>query len=300
MSLGTAEWFLIVLLTVFLSLVYLIVFRSRSEQVRERIEGMEAFTTGTDEDRLMNKSIVQRMYIMLSVRVERMIGQHMKSGKLRPMKVKLIQAGDYDTEPIQHFARRIIWAAGGLLLGLIVFKTDLMMILVFGGIGVWMYDNRFKEKLRKRQMKLKSELPDFLDLLAATAPSAKSLDDAIKKVCQRMEGEVTLEFQRTLEEINAGRRQRDALNDFALRCGLPEVETFVSQVNQAEIFGTGVEKTLLMQAEKMRKLKKDLAEMKAKKASVMLLLPTLFLLITILIIIVGPSIVQFIEAMKMF
>jgi hypothetical protein len=66
------------------------------------------------------------------------------------------------------------------------------------------------------------------------------------------------------------------------------------------VFGTGVEKTLLVQAEKIRKLKKVLAEIKARKASITLLLPSMFLLVTVMIMIAGPNVVQFMDAMTMF
>ena len=297
-SLGIREWVLVFALAGFITIAFTYLFRSRSESVHDRIESMEIFTKGTEEDRTMQLPIYKRLFMMGEQRIARNIGKYMRSGQLRPLKLKLIQANDHVTEPVQHWAKKILMGFVGAFVGVMVFKTNVPMIFAFAGLGFYYFDYQLKKKVEQRQLKIKSELPDFLDLLAATAPSAKSLDDAIRKVCLRMNGEVTLEFRRTLEEINAGRKQREALNDFAIRCGIVEINTLVSQINQAEVFGTGVEKTLLVQAEKIRKLKKLLAEIKARKVAVTLLLPSMLLLFTVLVMIAGPRIVDFMTAMK--
>jgi Flp pilus assembly protein TadB len=293
-----AGWLIIILSTVFLWLVGNYIFRPRSQVINERIESMQLHSEGTDEEKIMKQSLLKRVYYMLELRTSLFLDKHVKKGKLAPLKIKLLQANDHVTEPMQHRSKMVIFAIAGSLLGLLT--KNFTLVLLFGALGAWYPDNKLKEKIKKRQLKIKSELPDFLDLLAATAPSAKNLEDAIKKVCERSEGEVTLEFRRTLEEVNAGRKMRDALNDFSTRCGIEEVQTLVSQINQSEVFGTGVEKTLQVQAEKIRKLKKLLAEIKARKAQVMLLLPSLFLLTTAIIMIAGPSLMDLVTNMGAF
>jgi len=293
-----AGWLIIILSTIFLWLVGNYIFRPRSQVITERLESMQLHSEGTDEEKLMKQSLFKRIYYMLELRTTLFLDKHVKKGKLAPLKIKLLQANDHVTEPMQHRAKMLIFAIAGSLLGLLT--KNFTLILVFGALGAWYPDSKLKEKIKKRQLKIKSELPDFLDLLAATAPSAKNLEDAIRKVCERSEGEVTLEFKRTLEEVNAGRKMRDALNDFSTRCGIEEVQTLVSQINQSEVFGTGVEKTLQVQAEKIRKLKKLLAEIKARKAQVMLLLPSLFLLTTAIIMIAGPSLIDLVSNMGNF
>jgi Flp pilus assembly protein TadB len=299
-GLGTLEWLLIIVLTAFITMFIIYMTRPRHESVHDRISGMEVFTKGTDADRMMNQSLFKRIYFMLEERTTRYLDKYMRSGQMRPLKLKLIQANDHVTEPIQHWSKKIITTVGAFVFSILMFKGKILYIALVTFVGYYWWDMKLKKKVEQRQLKIKSELPDFLDLLAATAPSAKSLDDAIRKVCSRMNGEVTLEFRRTLEEINAGRKQRDALNDFAVRCGIAEINTLVSQLNQAEVFGTGVEKTLIVQAEKIRKLKKLLAEIRARQVAVLLLLPSMLLLMTVLLVIAGPRIVDFVVAMKGF
>jgi len=294
-TIGTSGWLLVILTTVFLALVGNLVFRSRFESVSKRLEDMQLYSEGTEEEKIMKQTITKRIYIMLEEKTALFLDKHYKKGSLAPLKVKLLQADDHVTDPMQHRAKILILTVAGAILGLLTKK--IVLVFMFAGLGFIYPDYKLKEKIKARQLKIKGELPDFLDLLAATAPSAKNLEDAIRKVCERSEGHVTTEFRRTLEEVNAGRRMRDALNDFSIRCGIEEIKTLVSQINQSEVFGTGVEKTLQVQAEKIRKLKKLLAEIKARKAQVMLLLPSLFLLMTAVIMIAGPHIVNFISSM---
>lgn len=297
-GIGLMGYVVIGLLTVFLTLVGNIVFRSKSEDVYNRIEEMELFASGTEEDKLMNKTALQRIYLMIEERVVRQLEKSKKQGNMRSLKMKMIQANIHDVTPQQHMAKRLIFMIAGLLLTVLTKNALIIFVVVIA--CYFLPDILLNKALEKRQIRIKSEIPDFLDLLSATAPSAKTIEDAIRKVCDRTEGQVTLEFQRTLDQLNAGKKMRDALNEFAERCGVGEIDTFVSQINQSEIFGTPVEKTLEAQAEKMRTLKRHIAELKARKATVTLLMPGLLLLVTIMIVIVGPHIVQFLGAMKNF
>lgn len=299
LNLDALGWLTILLGTFFFYLFANLIFSPRSAKVHQRIEDMQVMTEGSERDKLKRKSTTQKFYLMAEQRIIGIMEKNFKKGTLAPLEMKLIQAGFDNVSPLQHHAKKIIYAIGLsalALLGVTMAKWNAGFIAAGALLGFILPDRDLKEKVDKRQLKIKAELPDFLDLLAATAEGAKNLEDAIKQVCQRSEGHLTNEFLKTLAEVNSGRRRRDALKSMADRIGIEEVNTLVSQINQSETFGTGVEKTLIVQAEKMRKLKKLLAEIKARKASVLLILPSLLLLITALIIIAGPSIVAIFDA----
>lgn len=297
-QLGFSGILLVVALTAFIFMILNLILKNRYEEIDKRIQTMQIQTEGSNEEKKLNESLFKRIYMMIEERMVVFLEKNYTRGSMAPLKTKLLQAGDHDSNPIQFRAKVIILCIGGCLLGLIV--KDPRLILLFGFLGFYYPYNKLDSKIKKRQMQIKSEIPDFLDLLSATAPSAKNLEDAIKKVCDRSTGVVTEEFSRALEEVNAGRKTRDALTDMAIRCGVEEIKTLVSQINQSEVFGTGVEKTLLVQAEKIRKLKKLMAEIKARKAAVMLLLPSLFLLCTVILIIIGPHIVNIVNSLGNF
>lgn len=296
-SITLEGWILVLLCTAFFTLAGNLLFSSKAEMIHKRIESLNIFTTGTEEEKIKQKSLFDRIKIMIEERMGRFIAQNIKKGRLAPLELKIKQA-HVDMDPIQFWTQKFLYAMGLSALSLLLAKP--LLTLGIALLGFFLPDIRLNDQMKKRQFRIKSELPDFLDLLASTAPSSKNLEDAIKRVCARTTGEVTNEFVRALEEVNAGRRTRDALKELALRCGVPEIDTLVAQINQAEAFGTGVEKTLQVQAEKMRKLKKQLAEIKARNASVTLVLPSLFLLVTILIMIAGPSVISIVGLGNIF
>lgn len=296
-TLGFQSWMLIFLFIGFFTIVGNIIFTSRAEIVHKRIEEMNIFSSGTDTDKIKQKPLHTRIQLMIQQYIEIFLEKNMKKGKLAPLKTKLKQA-NFDMDPIHQWTQKVMYSMG--LSGLSLLLMNPTITIVAAIVGFFLPDIRLSEAIKKRQYKLKSEIPDFLDLLAATAPSAKNLEDAIKKVCVRSSGEIVNEFVKTLDEVNAGRQMKDALKDMSIRCGVQEIDGLVSQINQAEAFGTGVEKTLVVQSERLRTLKKQLSEIKARKASVMLILPSLFLLVTCLILIAGPSIVAISDAGQMF
>jgi Flp pilus assembly protein TadB len=294
---GVTEWILIFCLSGFLSLLGMMYYQPKAEQVFKRIEALEIFSKGTDEEKERLLPLHKRLYKDIEDRLSQFIDRKMRKGSFGPLKQRLVQANDYITSPTQHWAKKIIFACVATLAGIILAK-GLMVIVVLGSLGFYYPDHKLKEKIAKRQMRIKTEIPDYLDLLASVAPAAKHLEDAIRKVCDRTEGEISDEFRRALEEMNTGRRRRDALNSLSMRCGIAEIKTLVAQINQSEVFGTDVADTLEAQANKIRRLKKLVAEIKARKAAVMLIMPSFFLLITVLIMIAGPFVIQLMAGLK--
>lgn len=293
--LGFKGWVLLISVSVMIYLILKLLTQSRYEEIDKRVENMNLHNEGSEDDKKLSESLFKRIYEKMEEKVIKLLKKNTQSGSMAPLKIKLIQSGDSDTEPIQFRAKMIIFAILAAIFGFMA--GGIKMALILAALGAYYPNMKLSDAIKNRQHQIKKEIPDFLDLLAATAPSAKNLEDAIRKVCERSEGVVTNEFSKALEEVNAGRKTRDALEDMAIRCGIEEIKTLIAQINQSEVFGTGVEKTLQVQADRIRKLKKVMAEIKARKAAVTLLLPSLFLLACILIVMVGPHIVTMIDGL---
>lgn len=283
---------LIVVLIINIAEVY---FPDHEEEMIERIKALKLYSAPT-EVRKRNESLFARIYQSIEEWIVRKFGNQIsKGGSLAPLRVKLTQAGMGDIDPVQHRAKRLIFALGFSMAGMP--SSDYKIIVMAAVIGFIFPDYQLKKRIDERKFQIKDEIPDFLDLLAATFPGSSGFEDAVKKICDRSSGVVASEFRRVLEEINAGRRKRDALKSMAARCGVTEIDSLIGQVIQSDMLGTGLEGTLKTQSDKLRGLKKQNAEIKARRASVTLLLPSIFLLVSILIVVAGPSIVQFLEVM---
>lgn len=288
---------LFVLIMLFVVLLLDMLFPDHQKALLDRIEGMKLYNA-PEKDRKMNESLFARIYEATEKKFLIYFGDKLAaSGSMNSLKGKLIRAGEVDTDPLQHRAKRIIFAFA--FAGVALMTKDIRIITLAAAIGAYYPDYSLKNKITERETKIKEGIPDFLDLLAAIFPGSDGLEDAIKRIVKRSDSNniIVHEFQRMIEEINAGKRKKEALRDLADRCGVKEIDTLVTQIIQSEALGTPMAETLKNQAGRMRELKKQLAEIKARKASITLLLPTVFLLLAIVIVIVGPSIVQLMASM---
>jgi tight adherence protein C len=82
----------------------------------------------------------------------------------------------------------------------------------------------------------------------------------------------------------------DALANLADRVQLPEVRAFVLAMRQADQFGISVSTVLRDQAEDMRVARRQVAQEKAMKAPVKMLVPMVFCIFPpMFIVVIGPA-----------
>jgi tight adherence protein C len=98
-------------------------------------------------------------------------------------------------------------------------------------------------------------------------------------------------------EVQMGRSSGEALRHFAERSDLEEIRSLASVVIQAERYGASLVKALRVHAETLRIKRLQQAEEMAQKAATKVLFPTvLFIMPCIFIIILGPGVIQLMQA----
>jgi tight adherence protein C len=84
-----------------------------------------------------------------------------------------------------------------------------------------------------------------------------------------------------------------ALDNFADRVDVPEVDSFVSLMNQSEKMGTNVSDALTEYSNTMRESLRQRTDEKANKASFKLMFPTvLFMMPAVFMFLMGPAILE--------
>ena len=96
------------------------------------------------------------------------------------------------------------------------------------------------------------------------------------------------ELTRLLQELRLGRTRKQALQSFASRVDTEAVREFVGAVVQSEDKGTPLSEILVIQAEVLRNRRSVLAEEAAARAGVMLMLPMLMMVVSIVLLLMGP------------
>jgi tight adherence protein C len=159
-----------------------------------------------------------------------------------------------------------------------------------GLIGFVLPDVLVTMRIKGRRGRIRSELPDALDLLAVSVEAGLALDGAIAKLIEHMDGALVEEFALTLSEMRIGEARQDALKKLAERVPAPEVAAFVRSVLQADQLGISLGRILRVQAADSRLRRQAAAEEKAMKAPIKMLFPTaLFIFPSMFLVILGPA-----------
>lgn len=224
------------------------------------------------------------------------------------LKARLISAG-YRHPQAQVFflASKTAVAAMGGLAGLVFAlsqayaPTSMAGVALFGaGLGFMLPNLWLGQAVSSRKGKIRSGLPDILDLLVVSVESGLALDAAIKRVgdeMARVHPELSEEFRIATAESQMGIPRSEALENMARRVDLDELRNLVAVISQAERFGTSVAKALRNQADALRTKRRQQAEERAQKTAVKLMLPLVFFIFPAMgVVLAGPAAIKLMES----
>lgn len=230
------------------------------------------------------------------------------ANSLESTRHKLDLAGNPNNwTPAEFFGIRAIAtvaAAALTFLLLTITNTELParlgMTAVFAVLGFLLPGLWLGGKIRSRKTNVIKALPDALDLLTICVEAGLGFDQAMQKVAEKWDNELSRTFARVLHEIRLGKTRRAALRDAAQRLDVSDVTSFVAAVIQSEQLGVSIAKVLRIQSDQMRVRRRQRAEEKAHQAPVKMLFPMVFLIFpSIWIVLLGPAVLQVIGGAAM-
>ncbi len=152
----------------------------------------------------------------------------------------------------------------------------------------------FIQKRRKESIFL--GLPDALDLMVVCVEAGLGLDAAMRRVASELVESCPVmceELAIANFQVQMGRPRKDVLHDLGQRTGVDDVRSLAAVLIQAERFGASIATALRVQSDAMRVKRRQLAEEKAAKTAVLLILPlVLFIFPGIFVVLVGPAGIQ--------
>ena len=195
---------------------------------------------------------------------------------------------------------------GWLLIGL-AFAFILMALSpstgAFGfllAIGLFFVpDLRLAEQIKARQVQIGNLLPDALDQLTLLVDSGLDFQTAFVRVCRNSSGSLNDEFQRTLADLQLGITRKEAFENLGIRTGSPVLKNFARAMVLADLFGVPISNVLRSQAQDLRNARRARAEEEAQKIPTKITFPLVACLLpVILILLVGPSIMNLLATFK--
>lgn len=285
------------------------VFRRFQEVTGYQQEEEEDRSVDLDEE-LLEGTFYDRNILPFLERVAEIIGGEGET-KREKLERQLIQAGrPGDLGPNEFIALQMV-------LGLLTVSLVIILALLIGpstrrGVGLsvlfaaigggasYIVPRFYLGKcITNRQQEVSRSLPYAIDLLVVSAEAGLGFDMALKRVVAKMEGALSEEFSRVLEEVKLGAPRKRALRNMTDRVEVDELQSFVSAVIQAEELGASIGEVLRVQADQMRTERRQQIEEQAQKAPVKMLIPmVIFIFPTIFIAVLGPVALKVVQQMQ--
>lgn len=291
---------------VLFSFIFVGSYAAEREDVSLRLKALdgsrEDSVTVIDEE--MSVSFKNRIATPFFNSISRFFSNFFPAKALTNLNRKLLNAnGFYGLNPEQFLGLSFVV---GIVLAVII--VDLMVItnkptskiLTYGlltfAIGLFFPYVLLEQMIAKRKIALQQELPDVLDLLTVSVEAGLGFDGALVKLSEKMKGQMVDEFTRMLQEIRIGVSRKDALRALAERCDVQDISLFTGALIQADQLGVSISKVLRIQSLDMREKRKQRAEEQGMKAPIKMLFPLVFFIFpALLIVLLGPAVIQMVE-----
>ncbi|HVT45089.1 MAG TPA: type II secretion system F family protein [Thermoanaerobaculia bacterium] len=178
----------------------------------------------------------------------------------------------------------------------------LVMLPIFFCVALpflgWVYvDIWLKDRIKKRKVEIKRQLPFLLDMLTLSVEAGMEFTAAVNKIVSKMApSALREELTIFLRQMQLGMSRREALKAMAERVDLIQINSMVSALIQASEMGASIGGALRTQSEILNSERFTEAEKKGAEASQKMLFPmVIFIIPAVLLIIIGPLVIQFIH-----
>lgn len=241
------------------------------------------------------------------------VGRLPKPKKVTPGDEKLgelfVQAGFKASSVGLFRICKITTAVCGLLLGLIPSlafgmrgSRVIILTIVGASVGAFLPGYYLNKRAKSRQIDIGRQLSDVLDLLVVCVEAGLGLLEAIKIVGDETKAQrlaIGSELSQVAGEVNAGSSLGEALRALAARTGVSDIKPLAATLIQSEQLGAAIGPALRAISDSIRSRRCLQAEESAQKTTIKILFPlVLMILPAMLLIIIGPAIVQTVRTLS--
>jgi tight adherence protein C len=169
----------------------------------------------------------------------------------------------------------------------------LVMAFVLTALTAWLLRRRLASLAKRRLQLIKRRMPFLLDLLTLLMEAGSTFLQALKQSVDELQGHpAATEFGRVLADINMGKARTQALTSLKERLADDEITGIVGAIVQSEDLGTPLARIFRTQADVLRIKRTQRAETIAGEAGVNMLLPGILVMMSTVLIIFGPFVLN--------
>jgi tight adherence protein C len=233
--------------------------------------------------------------------LEPLVRLNARTGLYRPKAIigETIAAGKITLTAAELFALKELTLLAAILLylslqGFQLPKVDPLWLMISMVVGFFLPDLWLKQRQAARHKTISRDLPEIVDLLALCVDSGAEFMNAVQRVVREyrpcpMQEELAV----VIQEIRIGKRRREAFRSMAHRVRMPDVNAFARAIVHADRMGTGMAQALRIMSEDTRLRRYHAAERFAQQAPLKMLIPLVLIMMTALIMVAGPVLLEF-------
>lgn len=210
-------------------------------------------------------------------------------------KIKLL--GSYNTLKAVDFLNTRLISTLALFFVILIFKSKsyiyapLFSIIYYFGLEYVVLDM----KIKKRGSKLDYEALFFFEVLTLSIETGKNLKGALELTANNIDSEISDEFKAALKEVDYGKTLSEAINNMKSRIPSDTINNVLLNISQCSVYGTSIVETTRSQVDflrdkKLLEVKGNISKMPVKVS----VISVLFFVPLILLLILGPIIINFI------
>jgi tight adherence protein C len=188
-------------------------------------------------------------------------------------------------------AKEVLLIITGFIVSIFSLKYAILAALAAFVIPDLLIGNKVKGK----KDAIIRHFPETVDILNLCIGAGLDFVSSIRWIIEKSHTNPFIEqLAVVMSEIKVGKSRSEALDALAARLKIPDVNSFVRTIIQAERMGTSIEEALKNISEDVRLERFQRGERQAIKASLKILFPLLFLILPVIMIIVaGPILINF-------
>lgn len=216
--------------------------------------------------------------------------------------VKLMNAGFHQKNALSiYYAIKTLTGVVGVIIAVALyfymseFKYTNILILLSIAVGLFLPNLILERYIGKRKERMRSAVPDALDLLVVCTESGLGFNAAMQRVANELtvsHPDFADELDTVCVKIQAGVTIKDAFNELIRRTGLHEITGLVKMLNHASRVGGSLAKTLRDYNEDYRDRRQQEAEEVAAKIPTKMLFPMILLIWPCFFIVaIGPALI---------
>jgi tight adherence protein C len=220
------------------------------------------------------------------------------------IRAELRQAGFNQPHAMANLqATRFILISGtiamfGMLLLIVPKALEIPVLLGMLGVPLffWAVPRMYIQgRAKERKSQIERAMPDMLDMLNMCVSQGLTIPTSLRRIAVDLKPvypDLASELGMVVHQGEVG-SMTVALNNFGERMDVPEVDSFVSLMTQAEKMGTNVSDALTEYSNTMRESLRQRTDEKANNASFKLMFPTVLLMMpAVFLFLMGPAILE--------